>query len=43
MVWLHSNAIVSYVRSPVQLRKSTKDVACLKKAKSDATAGHQNE
>jgi hypothetical protein len=43
MMWLHSNAIVSGVDSPVQLRKSTKKVTCLKEEKSDATARHQNE
>jgi hypothetical protein len=43
MLRLYYNAIVSDVRSPVQLRKPTKDVACLKEEKSDATARHQNE
>jgi hypothetical protein len=44
MLRLHSNATVSDVDSPIQLRKSTKKVTCLKEEKSDdATARQQNE
>jgi hypothetical protein len=42
MLRFHSNAVVSDVRSPVQLRKSTKKVAHLKEEKSDAAARQQN-
>jgi hypothetical protein len=40
---LHSNATVSSVSNPVQLRKLTKEVVCLKEEKSDAVPRQQNE
>jgi hypothetical protein len=43
MLRLHSNAMISGVDSPVQLRKSAKEMACVKRDKSDATARQQNE
>jgi hypothetical protein len=43
MLRLHSNATVSGVDSPVQLRKSSVEVACLKEEKSGGTARQQNE
>jgi len=39
----HADATVSSFSSSVQLSKSVKEMACLKKEKSDTTASHQNE
>ncbi|XP_021918407.1 uncharacterized protein LOC110829207 isoform X4 [Zootermopsis nevadensis] len=43
MLRLHSNATICDVSNPVQLRKSAKEMTCLKKEKSDATTRQQNE
>jgi hypothetical protein len=40
---LYSNAVVYVSRSPVQLRRSKKDVACLEEEKVDVAARQQNE